>query len=92
MSIPPGLFNSLTAKKFPHGEEVYTIHARMASEGMAQSGKGHAVQSCLLTYPAHHKSELIEGSLREKFADRRRAPPEHRCYILGQKQKAPVTV
>lgn len=36
MGIVLGLLNSLMAKKLPHGEEVYTIHAHMASEGMAQ--------------------------------------------------------
>ena len=53
MGIPLGLLNSFMAKKLPHGEEVYTIHNRMASEGMAQRVKGHALQTCLLNDPAH---------------------------------------
>ena len=41
MSIPLGLLNGFMSKKFPHGEEVYTIHNRMASEGMAERMKGN---------------------------------------------------
>ena len=43
MGIPLGLLNGLMAKQLPYSKKVYTIHHRMASEGMAQRVKGHSL-------------------------------------------------
>jgi len=41
MSIVLGLLNGFVSKKFSHGEEVYTIHDSMTSEGMAERMEGN---------------------------------------------------
>jgi len=43
VSIPLGLLNGFVTKDFPHGEEVYTIHDRMASEGMPERMEGNPI-------------------------------------------------
>jgi len=81
MGIPLGLLNGLMAQEFPHSEEVYTIHHRMGSEGMAQGVKGHALQAYLLNDPAYGVNEPIEIPAREPFTDRDRTLLEHRHHI-----------
>lgn len=63
------LLNGLMAKQLPHRKEVYTIHNRMGSEGMAQGVKGHAVQAYLLNDSAHGVNEPIEIPAREPFTE-----------------------
>ena len=94
MSIVLGLLNGFVSKKFSHGEEVYTIHDSMTSEGIAERMEGNPSASQLSLVDQNDKSmsQSATISLGEPFPNRYRTLLEHRYDFRRQWHQALVSV